>query len=71
MIKQKTIDDVYEVILLLGKEAERIPESVVKFFKANATKPFKSSIDLSKKLEEQNFSYDTCAVLKYISGYLK
>ncbi len=68
---QETIDDVNEIIKLLGKEAERIPKSIVDFFDKNSSKPFIRHIKLENGLENQKFSEKTCAVLKYISTYLK
>lgn len=68
---QETIDDVNEIIKLLGNEAERIPENIVSFFDRNSSKPYVRRIKLENGLENQNFSLKTCAILKYISTYLK
>ena len=68
---QKTIDEVYEIILLLGEESKKIPENVVRFFEKNSTKPFKRQLDLTKGLENQNFSLETNCCIKYIAEYLK
>ena len=68
---QKTIDEVYEIILLLGEDRKKIPDNVVSFFEEKSTKPFKRRLDLSKGLENQNFSLETNCCIKYIAKYLK
>jgi len=69
--KQITIDEIYEIILMLGEDAKKIPENVVRFFEENSTKPFKKRLDFSKGLEGQNFSLETNCFIKYIAQYLK
>lgn len=71
MNNQQTIDEVYEIILALGEEKEKIPKNVVRFFEENSTKPFKEKLDLSRGLANQNFSKSTNAFIKYIAEYLK
>jgi len=68
---QKTIDEIYEIILLLGDEAKKLPENVIGFFEENSTKPFNRKLDLSKGLAGQNFSMETNCFIKYIASYLK
>lgn len=68
---QETIDDVNEVIKLLGDVANKIPQNVIDFFDNYSSKPYVRRLKLEKGLENQNFSKETCAVLKYISEYLK
>lgn len=68
---QETIDDVNEIIKLLGNDAEKIPKNIIDFFDKNSSKPYVRRIKLENGLENQNFSSKTCAVLKYISTYLR
>ena len=70
MKNQKTIDEIYEIILSLGEDAKKIPENVVRFFEENSTKPFRRTLDLTKGLENQKFSIETNCFIKYIARYL-
>ena len=68
---QKTIDEVYEIILSLGEDGKKMPESVVSFFEEKSTKPFKRQLDLTQGLENQKFSLETNCCIKYIAEYLR
>lgn len=70
-MNQETIDDINEIFDLLGDDINKIPSEVVNSFRAKASQPRKRRINPEKDLKSQNFSKETCVMIKYISKYLK
>lgn len=56
---------------IVGKWCREDTQNIIDFFDKNSSKPYVRLIKLENGLENQNFSSKTCAVLKYISTYLR